>query len=64
MKKILFIIWCIFDLPIFYLLFFLLKELISHVCKETVLDFVYCVFVLTVVISIQIKAIIKFFFYK
>lgn len=60
MKKILFIIWCIFDLPVFCLLFFLLKELLAQVCKRTVLDFIYCLFVLSIVVIVQIKVIIRF----
>lgn len=60
MKKILFAIWCIFDLPVFYLLFFLLKELLAQVCKRTVLDFIYCLFVLSIVVIVQIKVIIRF----
>ena len=61
MKKVFFIIWCILDIPAFYLLFLSFKELINQVCVRSVLDCVYCLFVIVLVLNVQIRAIIHYF---
>lgn len=61
MKNFFFIIWCICDLPVFYLSFFLFKEMINNFCKQTILDFVYCLFAIVLVLKLQITIIIEYF---
>ena len=53
MKKILFSLWCLFDLVIIYICIINLKNCLNYVSKSNILDLIYSTFALIVILNAQ-----------
>ena len=54
MKKVFFIIWCLYDLVGFYLCFILLVQVLNNFNLKSVIDFLYCMSAVVITLVLQI----------